>query len=81
MAIGYWTFAGVTFSLLLKAFLKDTKADKLDSKAWLFILVATLLWPITLPFIIRSKLKSAAQSSLVQTGVSRLSPSILSSDS
>ncbi|MFK8185135.1 MAG: hypothetical protein AB8B99_17320 [Phormidesmis sp.] len=28
-------------------------------KAWTFIAVATLLWPITLPFIVSSKLRAA----------------------
>ena len=58
MAIGYWIFAGITFTIVLQAFLKDFQASKRDAKAWLFILIAALLWPITLPFIIRRKLRN-----------------------
>ena len=57
MAIGYWIFAGITFTIVLQAFLKDSQASKRDAKAWLFVLIAALLWPITLPFIIRRKLQ------------------------
>lgn len=81
MAIGYWTFAGVTFAFVLTAFLNDTKANKLDVKAWLFILVATLLWPMTLPCVIRSKLKNAARGHLGQAKSSTLNPSALTSNS
>ena len=62
MAIGYWIFAGVTFAIVLQAFLSDLKANKLDIRAWVFILVASLIWPITLPCIIRTKLKNTVQS-------------------
>lgn len=62
MAIAYWAFAGITFAFVLQAFLNDFVANKLDTEAWLFISVASLLWPITLPFVIRSKFKSTAKS-------------------
>ena len=61
MAIGYWIFAGVTLTIVLQAFLKDSQASKRDAKAWLFVLIASLLWPITLPFIIRRKLRNLIQ--------------------
>ncbi|MEM6449158.1 MAG: hypothetical protein AAF703_02480 [Cyanobacteria bacterium P01_D01_bin.105] len=59
MAIAYWTVAGITFSIILSAFLRDRAARKASLKAWAFIAVATLLWPVTLPFIISSKLRNA----------------------
>ncbi|MEL6603114.1 MAG: hypothetical protein AAFP20_07795 [Cyanobacteria bacterium J06614_10] len=59
MAIAYWTIAGATFVTIMSAFLKDQQAAKLNPKAWVFIAVATLLWPITLPFILSSKLRTA----------------------
>ena len=31
----------------------------MSGKAWAFIAIATLLWPITLPFIISSKIRTA----------------------
>ncbi|MEO0769307.1 MAG: hypothetical protein AAFY72_07720 [Cyanobacteria bacterium J06649_4] len=59
MAIAYWTVAALTFATILSAFLRDRQASKTNPKAWVFIAVATLLWPITLPFIISSKLRMA----------------------
>ncbi len=62
MAIAYWTFVGITFALVLQAFLNDLAANKLDTEAWLFISIASLLWPITLPFVIRSKFRNMEKS-------------------
>lgn len=59
MAIAYWTVAGITFSIILSAFLRDQATRKMSLKAWTFIAVATLLWPVTLPFIVSSKLRVA----------------------
>lgn len=59
MAIAYWTIAGLTFSIILSAFLKDKATRKVSLKAWAFISIATLIWPVTLPFIISSKLRVA----------------------
>lgn len=60
MAIAYWTVAGITFSIILSAFLRDHATPKVSLKAWAFIGTATLLWPVTLPFIISSKLRAAS---------------------
>ena len=62
----YWIAASATVILIVQAFLKDGKASKTSLEAWTFIVVATLLWPITLPFIISSKLRatSACQAKL-----------------
>ena len=59
MAIAYWTVAGITFSLIISAFLRDHATPKISIKAWAFMGTATLLWPVTLPFIISSKLRAA----------------------
>jgi uncharacterized protein (DUF2062 family) len=55
MAIAYWTVAAITLAIILNAFLKDGTAQKVSTKAFVFIGVATFLWPITLPFILRSQ--------------------------
>lgn len=60
MIFTYWIAASVTASLILQAFFKDSTASKVSVEAWTFIIVATVLWPITLPFIISSKLRAAA---------------------
>ncbi len=57
MAISYWIIAGVTFSIILNAFLRDEATQKMSLTAWIFIMTATVLWPVTLPFIISSKLR------------------------
>lgn len=49
----------MTFAIILNAFLRDQATRKISGKAWVFIAIATLLWPITLPFIISSKLRTA----------------------
>ncbi len=59
MATAYWTVAAVTFSIVLVSFLQDRKASKTSADAWIFIAIATLLWPITLPSILNSKLHTA----------------------
>jgi sulfite exporter TauE/SafE len=58
MVIAYWTIAGITLSLILSAFIKDRAAQKVSLQAWLFIVTATLLWPITLPFILKAKINA-----------------------
>ncbi len=52
----YITGALLVFGLSLQSFLKDTTTPKTDRTSWLVILVATVLWPIVLPSIIRKKL-------------------------
>ncbi|MEL7070467.1 MAG: hypothetical protein AAGN15_17655 [Cyanobacteria bacterium J06581_3] len=59
MLITYLMFSGLTFSVVLQAFLKDHLASKQDTAAWCFIIVASAIWPLTLPCIIRSKLRAA----------------------
>ena len=60
MIVTYWIAASATVALILQAFLKDGTASKVSVEAWTFIIVATVLWPITLPFIISSKIRAAA---------------------
>lgn len=58
MATLYWTVASITFAIILSAFLRDSATRKMSGRAWAFIAIATLLWPITLPFILSSKLRA-----------------------
>ena len=60
MILTYWIAASATATLIIQAFLKDSTASKFSLEAWVFVTVATLLWPITLPFIASSKLRAAA---------------------
>lgn len=60
MILTYWIAASATATLTIRAFLKDSTASKVSVEAWAFVAVATLLWPITLPFIISSQLRAAA---------------------
>lgn len=60
MILTYWIAASATATLIVQAFLKDSTASKVSVEAWVFVMVATLLWPVTLPFIISSKLRAAA---------------------
>ena len=70
MAIAYWTIFSLTFAVILSAFLKDHSTAKSNFRAWMFVLVASLIWPITLPFIISSKLRMHKLRNLAKTGFS-----------
>ncbi|MEL6778995.1 MAG: hypothetical protein AAFO06_17230 [Cyanobacteria bacterium J06597_16] len=59
MVTAYWIAASITLGIVVSAFLKDKKASRTDPKSFLFIALAALLWPITLPFILRRKLQRA----------------------
>lgn len=48
--------ATLTFLIALYAFFKDAAASKASLLNWAFVIVAGLLWPITLPFIVWKKL-------------------------
>ncbi|MGD1855789.1 MAG: hypothetical protein ACFB2W_16235 [Leptolyngbyaceae cyanobacterium] len=50
--------ATVTFLIALSAFFRDTAASKKSVFNWVFVVVAALLWPLTLPFIVWKKLLS-----------------------
>ncbi|MEM8502502.1 MAG: hypothetical protein AAF716_05050 [Cyanobacteria bacterium P01_D01_bin.1] len=56
MVITYCVTAGITFITLLIAFIKDGEALA-EPEAIPFILLSTLLGPVTLPCIIFSKIK------------------------
>ena len=80
MAIAYWTVATITFAIILSAFLRDQATRKINGKAWTFIAIATLLWPITLPFIISSKIRTAkARQQAAERAKSKESTTVLSS--
>lgn len=51
--------ATFTFGLLLDAFHKDTETPKTDILSWAVLILATLIWFITLPRIMQKKLHSA----------------------
>jgi hypothetical protein len=59
MAIAYWTVAAITLVIILSAFLKDRTPQKASTKAFIFIGIATFLWPVTLPSILKSKWRTA----------------------
>lgn len=50
--------AAITCLIALYAFLRDTDASKKSALNWAFVIVASLLWPITLPFIVWKRLLS-----------------------
>ncbi len=56
----YTTGALLVFGLSLRAFLKDSSTPKTDLLSWMVLLVATLLWPLALPSILRKKLLKPA---------------------
>jgi hypothetical protein len=53
----YFTGALVVSSIILNAFLKDDSTPKTHISSWIVIALATLAWPVVLPFIIRKKLR------------------------
>jgi hypothetical protein len=56
----YVTGALLVFGFSLQAFLRDTSTPKTDRLSWMVLIVASLFWPITLPSIVRKKLKKPA---------------------
>lgn len=57
--IAYWAISATTLAIVLRAFLKDRRASKTSLQDWSFVMVAALIWPVTLPFIISHKIKVA----------------------
>ncbi len=55
----YFTGAAVVFGILINAFLKDATTPKNHVASWIFLTVATLLWPIALPSMIRKRFQRA----------------------
>ncbi|NEQ34603.1 MAG: hypothetical protein F6K04_27145 [Leptolyngbya sp. SIO4C5] len=51
----YFLFAAIALFPLLQAFFKDSSTPKEDWDTWLFIALASLLWPFTLPSILSKK--------------------------
>lgn len=52
----YITGALLVFGFSLQAFLRDTSTPKTDRLSWMVIIIASLLWPIALPSMVRKKL-------------------------
>ena len=53
----YFTGAAIVFGILLNAFLKDATTPKNQVASWTFLAIATILWPIALPSMIRKKVQ------------------------
>jgi hypothetical protein len=52
----YFIGATLVFSILLRAFLKDSSTPKSDVTSWLVVLIGTLVWPLVLPSMILKQL-------------------------
>ena len=52
--IGYFTIAALVFSFVSYSFIQDKDARKDDLGAWLFVTLAALIWPLTLPNMVRT---------------------------
>ncbi len=60
--IVYALTASLTWSTIAWVFVQDTTTPNTDLSAWSFILLAALLWPITLPSILKSQWRLATRS-------------------
>lgn len=47
----------LTAGILLNTFLKDKTTSKTEIASWVTLAIATILWPVTLPTVIRKKLQ------------------------
>ena len=52
--IGYFAIAALVFSFVSHGFIKDKDARKDELGAWFFIAFAALIWPFTLPNMVRT---------------------------
>jgi predicted PurR-regulated permease PerM len=48
--------AFLVFGILLNAFIHDETTPKTHWQSWMCIVIATIVWPLVLPAIIRKKL-------------------------
>jgi predicted permease len=55
MLLVFFLPATVVATVAAQALLQDPEASALNPAAWGFILVAALLWPLTLPSMLRKK--------------------------
>jgi hypothetical protein len=56
----YLAGAFLVFVILLHAFVKDNTTPKTHVGSWITIVVATAVWPIVLPSIVRKKLSKVS---------------------
>jgi cell shape-determining protein MreD len=56
----YFTGAFLVLIILLNAFLRDDTTPKTQIRSWIYLLIATILWPIILLSMIRKKLQTQA---------------------
>ncbi len=75
--VTYLAGVGFTVAILLNAFLKDASTPKTDILSWLLIVVSSLLWFVSLPFILRKKwlAKQAAATETLTVNYTRPIPS------
>jgi len=55
----YLIGTGFTFGVLLNALLKDSSIPNTHVRSWLVLGVASLLWFVTLPCVVRKKFAAA----------------------
>ena len=55
MLVYYGIPAGIVFCVVLSAYLRDTATPKNRPFDWFFIVVVTLLWPVTAPSMVWKK--------------------------
>ncbi|NJK47134.1 hypothetical protein HC931_02005 [Candidatus Gracilibacteria bacterium] len=54
--------------ILLNAFLNDKTTPKTHWQSWMCLIIATIIWPIVLPFIIRKKLSKVSLEEISLSG-------------
>ncbi|MBE9179988.1 hypothetical protein IQ268_15570 [Oculatella sp. LEGE 06141] len=63
----YGAGALFVFSVGLNAFLKDSSTPKTHATSWLVLGLATVLWPVTLPSMLRAKLNAQSGDAASET--------------
>jgi hypothetical protein len=63
----YFTGTFLALSILLNAFAKDDTTPKTQVRSWMYLIIAAVLWPITLPSMIRKKLQTQPSLDLSET--------------
>lgn len=60
----YLAGAFLVFVILLNAFIKDNTTPKTHVGSWIVVIMATTLWPLVLPSIIRKKFSKVSIGSI-----------------
>ena len=62
MIIGFYMCGALASSgIWLSAFMKDQSTPKTDVASWVVIMVATIIWPISVPLAIRERYAKNAE--------------------